>query len=500
MPNTLAANAFATVVLTLWPIVVYALLRGLPRDAAIAIAILGGYLLLPGQVGIDLPLLPALTKDAVPVLAVAVMLWAGVAGPGAAAAPVAPPAGIWTRGALLVLLVLSPVLTTLTNRDPVALGRAMLPGMGLRDAGAVMADAAVMVLPWLVARRHFATAEAHVTLLKVLVLGLLAYALPILFELRMSPQLNILIYGFFPHEFAQHIRPGGYRPVVFLPHGLWLAILLAMAVLGAVALWRHRLSQGMRAGQWAWAAVGLIGVLALCNSLGALVIALALLPVAALPGLRMQLAAAALVAGLVLAYPALRMAHLLPLDRIVAAAALVSQDRAQSFQFRLDNEEDLARRAAERPLAGWGTWGRNMIHDPATGRATSVTDGAWIVTLGRFGWLGHAAQFGLLAGPVLALWLRRRRLGVQPATAGLALVLAANLLDLVPNATLTPVTWLIGGALAGYVAQRGAARQSPRAPAPRRDWALMTDPPPNPALRRDPAAAAAPQRRRRPRA
>lgn len=46
--------------------------------------------------------------------------------------------------------------------------------------------------------------------------------------------------------------------------------------------------------------------------------------------------------------------------------------------------------------------------------------------------------------------------GISPYAAGLALILAFNMIDLLPNATLTPLTWLIAGALLGYAEMHAA--------------------------------------------
>ena len=83
----------------------------------------------------------------------------------------------------------------------------------------------------------------------------------------------------------------------------------------------------------------------------------------------------------------------------------------------------------------------------------------WIITVGVSGWFGYIAQFGLLTVPIILLTLYRRRLDLSLATSGLCLVLTANLIDMIPNATLTPVTWLIAGALMGH-ATTGADRRA----------------------------------------
>ena len=64
------SNAFASIVLYGWPLVVLMLFRLLPRTEAIIWSVLGGYLFLPLGTGFDLPLIPVVDKNAVPALAV----------------------------------------------------------------------------------------------------------------------------------------------------------------------------------------------------------------------------------------------------------------------------------------------------------------------------------------------------------------------------------------------------------------------------------------------
>ena len=80
----------------------------------------------------------------------------------------------------------------------------------------------------------------------------------------------------------------------------------------------------------------------------------------------------------------------------MSLVSLVSDDRARSLEFRFINEDRLLGRASERPLAGWGRFGRNRVYDEEGGYDVSVTDGRWIIVLGQFGILGFIAEFGLL--------------------------------------------------------------------------------------------------------
>lgn len=480
-------NAFAFVVVFSWPLAVYLLFRYMPRTEALAWSILAGYLLLPTRAGVDLPLMPTIDKDSIPAVSAALMLAFGMGAAKVGGLHSGKAVGNdgsgerWRMGPylpLVLLLVASPIITVFSNPEPLVYGPLVLPGMQPYDAISIISRLALVALPFLLGMRYLASPESHVALLKVIVTGLLIYSLAILFEIRMSPQLNVMFYGFFPHEFLQHMRPGGFRPVVFLHHGLWLAIVVAMAVIAACALWRQRLFEGARAGQWAFAGLYLLLVLFLSNSLGALAIAVLFAPAVLLLGSRGQILFAGAIAFTVLLYPILRSADVIPVDRIMALAERVSVERAASLQFRLDNEDALGAWAAQKPLAGWGTWGRNQLFDPETGRTTSTTDGVWIIVIGSYGWLGYIAQFGLLTLPTLMLAFGRRSALVTPATAGLSLVMAVNLLDLLPNATLTPITWMVGGALAGFCLYRAPATKPSEGPLPgmpKRSWSVLTD-------------------------
>jgi hypothetical protein len=153
-----------------------------------------------------------------------------------------------------------------------------------------------------------------------------------------------------------------------------------------------------------------------------------------------------------IAYPVLKGAGLIPIDWILEQAGKVDPERANSLRFRLDNEDILMERALEKPLFGWGSWGRNHILNPVTGMIETVTDGRWIILIGIFGWVGYLAEFGLVALPVLMLWRYGRRLGDAAHVrliGPVALLLAINLIDMLPNATLTPLTWLFAGAVLG---------------------------------------------------
>lgn len=445
-------NVIAYLMLALWPVVTWQLWRRLDPARALIWTVLGGYLLLPPLAALDLPAVPDLNKVTIPNLAACAFALFVLRDrisflPGNAVG----------KG-LMALFVASPFATVITNTDAFTVGGVELRANRLYDSFAAVANQAIVLLPYFMARRYMAGPAAPRAALAALVAGGLAYSIPMLIETRLSPQMNVWVYGFFQHDFFQTIRFGGYRPIVFLPHGLWVAFFAYMAAMAA--LFAAREGPASARPRQVAIALYLLAMVVICKSAGPLIYTLASAPLVLLAPGRVQVLVAAVLAVVVIGYPILRGLHLVPVDAIIDLARMADPDRAHSFAFRVNNEELLLNRAAERPLFGWGGYGRNLLHDPITGRVLTIADGAWIIVLGIYGWLGYIAEFGLLVLPLLLLArevVGHRAAAIAPATATLALILAVNLVDLIPNATEIPFTWLMAGALLG---QAEALRQA----------------------------------------
>lgn len=439
-------NSFAFLVLALSPLICLVIFRSMPPGRALIVSLLSAYLFLPPQpTAFDPPLLPPLNKESLPNLTV-LILCLTLYRDRIQLLPESRMARVF-----LALFILSPLGTTITNLDPVFFGRIGLPGMGIKDMVSTMFRQVSIIAPFLLARSLLKTAEDQRDLLLAFVAAGLIYSIPMLLEVRLSPQINIWVYGFFQHSFEQMIREGGFRPIVFLYHGLWAAFFIMGTVVSAVILLR---GEDGRTKTYAMvAAAYLLGVLVLCKSLASLMYAILLVPLLLFLPRRMQLLAAMCLAVLTLSYPMLKSANLVPERQLLEQAERISEDRAGSLRYRLQNENVLLERALAKPLFGWGSWGRNLVLNPATGTPETVADGYWVIILGVFGWAGWLAMFGLLLWPIFLLWHKLRGSVLQhasPYVAGMALFLALNVFDLLPNATLTPLTWLWVGALLGY--------------------------------------------------
>jgi hypothetical protein len=449
-------NMVAQAALLLWPVVTLALFLMLSTQRAIVASLVGAYLLLPYKFGFNFPGVPILDKNSVPNLAV--FLLALVLGRGSEFR--------WIRSVPVNLLmfgyVFGPILTALTNPDTVTIGTLQLPGLTLYDSFSTATGRAIELMPFILGVGFLGKESAHRDILRIFVVAAIAYTPLIFLEILKGPFLQAKLYGVDPGDyFIQQVRGGGFRAMVLMGHGLIVSSFLGLSILAAIGMWR---AKSRVWGIPALACAGyLFAVLVLNKSASALLFVLMIGPLLAFLSSR-RFVSIGLALGLVLvSYPALRAGGLVPIEAVRTVASVYSKERAASLDFRLRNEEVLLRHANERPWFGWGGYNRNRVFI-LTGwgetKDLTETDGTWIIIMGISGWLGYVSMFGLLCYPFMHLF-RRRRMDISPATAALIAMLLINLLDLIPNSSLRPVTWLIVGALGGFTGVR-AARSSPR--------------------------------------
>jgi hypothetical protein len=318
--------------------------------------------------------------------------------------------------------------------------------------------------PWFFGRVYAGTPRGIRDWASVFVTAGLVYVPLCLWEVRMSPQLHRTLYGFHQHAFVQHMRDGGYRPMVFMTHGLMVATFMASATL--IAFWMLRTGVRRRlAGVWmGWVTAALAAATILCKSAGAMVLLAA--GIAALEASR-RLRTSALVLVLLAvpwAYGAARMSGWSASEIVDASARWINPERAQSLLFRLTHESRLVARAKQQLWLGWGRFGRSRVYDES-GSDVTVTDGYWVIVLGVGGLASLFAVGLVLTSPGVAI-LRSfpafewdvPRLGVA---AVLVVLLALSGIDLLFNAMLNPFLPFTAGALASF-ARRGSAAATGR--------------------------------------
>jgi hypothetical protein len=435
----------------LWAVVALVLYLRLPPGRATLWNFLGAQMWLPTGF-YKFPMVLPIDKSFVPTLCAAIGVWVFKARPQKARSE------FGLVSAFLVLYLLVPVLSALANSDTLIIGDRTLPAVGLYDGLSATEQAAFALLPFVFGRLLLRTSQDGEDFLRALVVSGLIYSVPMLFEVRFSPQLHYWIYGFYSSDFVQEIREGGYRPMVFMGHGLQASFFLTTTVIAATAFWRTKNPSAVR-GLNGVSVTGYLGVvLLLCKSLGAVFYGLIGVPLVRLGSTRLVMRVAVLLSIISIVYPLLRAEGWFPTETILSTVRLYNDERERSLEYRFNNEDSLLSHASERIFTGWGRYGRNRAYDKDAGNDVSVTDGRWVIVLGEYGIFGFLAEFGILTYGIfrsLAVlkYVKSEREAVFLAT--LALILSFNVLDLLPNATLTPLTFLMAGALVGrteYVA------------------------------------------------
>jgi hypothetical protein len=342
--------------------------------------------------------------------------------------------------------------------------------LGFHDGiSAVTLRVFIWGLPYLIGRIYFNDFESVRELAIGVFFGGIVYVLPCLFEIKMSPHLHLYIYGFDANWSMQEAkRFGGWRPILFMQHGLMLGAWMAAGSLVGVWLYvngsvRKLLGVGM-----VWWLLVLVATSVLCKSTGALVIfavGVLVLLVGRWAKTSVLLWCFVLVAPL---YMGVRASGQWSGDGMVNAARAVAGDtRAASLSFRLRNEDPLAAHALQRPFFGWGGWGRNRLTDKE-GDDFAVTDGLWIIVLGQNGLVGLTSMTFVLMLPG-ALLLRRypgvswSQPSVAPAAA-LAMAVTLFMIDCMMNGMLNPIYFLAIGS-AGVFTNSEARRAAHLVPA-----------------------------------
>ncbi|MEL6498758.1 MAG: hypothetical protein AAFZ67_14115 [Planctomycetota bacterium] len=395
----------------------------------------------------------------------------------------------------MVLWVLSAPLASLTN------------GLGLSDAASsLFHESVTWGIPYILGRLYITDGASLRDLAMVLLAAGMAYVPFVLWEARMSPRLHVQLYGFvtYAHGSTANWRFGGWRPVVFQQHGLMLGLLMgSIAVLGAWMWWTGSWRRfrplgffqrrgGERWGTWSGIArraggssdemsglvlptlpvVGVLIVVALlCRSLNALML-MAMIG-GALVALRNPIWPTRIAMVCLLVVPILyagnRVAPSLvgvSVDKpVIEVARLLDPYRAASMQFRVESEAMLAEKAMQRPVFGWGGWGRSRVKNDY-GEDVSVTDGLWIIALGTRGLFGLATWYLSMTAAVWVLVTRYPpRVLSSPEAApavGLACVMLMFVIDCLPNAMVTVIHPMIAGGLSAITVALAARADRPR--------------------------------------
>jgi O-antigen ligase len=440
--------AVAYTALFLWIFVTLALYAMCRPPLATALAFVLGTMFLPSATSFDPPIFPAIGKQEV--ISIMALLASYIfAGRRMRRAKLG-------RGLEVLILVsmIGVVFSVFSNTDSLRAGPMVVPGTGPTD---FLANAIEQALRWgvpfFLGRAMFTrTSDAKILFIVLAVAGFV-YTFPMMVELQISPQLHRFLYGFHQHAFVQTKRGDGYRPMVFMAHGLHLSLFMVMCMASAATLWRLR--QKILKFRVGPLAVYLGVMLIACKSTGSTVYGMFIAPMVALAPSNIQVRAATAIALVVFSYPVLRTYNLLPYDYVInLAVEYSSQRRANSLQARLDTEQAMMERIKQRPWFGWASAGRSANRDDVTGEMSTVYDGYWVIVLGKRGIVGYVTLFAMLLLPIYGAYRAMPRIKSRNdrlVLGSLCLMIVINVFDLIPNSTTEGYLTLLSGAVAGLV-------------------------------------------------
>lgn len=441
-------NLFVPIMLFGWvPLTVFFFFVCKPHHAVL-FAVVGGCLFLP-MAGYDWLGLPGYAKGTA--IAIGLVVGGRLSGQRGRAS------FVWQRYDLPMLLwCLSPIATSLSN------------GLGLYDGlSASLSQGMVWGVPYLAGRIYFKGMDELRDLCLAIVIGGLLYLPLCLYEIRMSPQLSNIFYGFFPHSFAQHFRYGGYRPIVFMQHGLMVALWMAIATTVTFWLWRGGVIRHLKGISISLVVAALAITTVLCKSANGW-FALALgcgsyffcregRSVRPLQGLLLAIPL----------YMVVRATGLISGKEIEAVAAyFVDPERVGSLGLRLLEEDLFSLKALHRPLLGWGGYNRGWPVDPDTGRELiSMIDSLWLITFSTKGFVGLVSLVAaMLVGPWSVLRMANKKVrGADfswTISVVLCLVVILFMIDSLFNGMVNPVYIVTSGALVGWYARQPAGGEN----------------------------------------
>ena len=410
----------------------------LPPHRAVLVSVIGGWLFLP-MTGYDFSGLPSYSKSTA--IALGLFLGGRISGQRRRAS------FQWkVYDTPLLLWCLCPIASSLSNQ------------LGVYDGlSGIVNNTITWGIPYLAGRIYFNSLDKLHDFCLAIMIGGLLYLPLCLYEIRMSPQLSNIFYGFFPHSFMQHIRYGGYRPIVFMQHGLMVALWMAVTTTVAFWFWRSKEIRHIKAIPFSFAIVALIVTTILCKSAGAWT------------SLALGCGGYFFFRFFKSGQPIRLLLLLIPCYMLLRITGGVSggtvedmanrifdADRTSSLAIRLVQEDLFIEKTLERPLLGGGIIGRVWPRDPETGETTvGMIDSLWLVIFSTRGIIGiFFMATMMLIGPWLVLRPHKKepfnntfsRMG--PIL--LSLIVILFLIDCLVNGMLNPIYILVSGALLGW--------------------------------------------------
>ncbi len=159
----------------------------------------------------------------------------------------------------MLIWCLCPLASSITN------------GLGAYDGfSTVLTQTLTWGVPYFLGRIYLNNLSGLRDLAIGIFMGGLVYVPLCLYEIRFSPQLHRILYGFHAHpDFGQTMRYGGWRPTIFMIHGLPVGLWMMAASLVGIWLWQTGVIKQVWNIPMKWLVAALLFTFILCKSTGA---------------------------------------------------------------------------------------------------------------------------------------------------------------------------------------------------------------------------------------
>ncbi len=371
-------TVLATVMIYGWILFSVILFRVVDATKAVLIVLIGGVLFLP-MAYLDLPGFPQYNKN----IAIGVSLFIG-------SVKISPNTKIIDKFRpvdipMLLWCSLLPVITALSN--------------GLSLYGGV-SESLSNLLTWgalyWAGRKFINDDESLFRLVRGVIIGGVIYIPFIIVELSKGPFFHELLYGWLQHKLIQHMRYGGWRPIVFMQHGLMVSFWMTMVTIFSYSNWKMGYIQKLGKLKLSFLSVLFIVLTILCKSANGwifLTLGLFLIYIYkrnshnAIKWLRV------IMSGIPI-YFITRIFNIIPVRRFGQLFSIIfDSNRVASLLFRMWQEDLFAEKTLQRFWFGWAGYRRAYPVDPVTGKELfSILDSLW---LGIFSTYGIAGLFSV---------------------------------------------------------------------------------------------------------
>ncbi|MEG4013342.1 MULTISPECIES: O-antigen ligase domain-containing protein [unclassified Microcoleus] len=334
-------------------------------------------------------------------------------------------------------------------------------------------------LPYFVGRLYFGSLDGLRQLAIGMFAGGLVYIPFTLIEGVKGPILHQMVYGVNAFEdWGQARRMGGWRPVVFMQHGLMVGVWMMTAALIGVWLWQTGTLKKFQGRNIKTLVIVLTIAFFLCRSTGAYsLFAFALIVLFSAKFFRTSLPLLFIIGYIAFYLYIAASGQFSSHDVIDFITQIFGEERASSLKYRFDMEEILGAKARQAFIFGWGDSGGNRVYNEY-GKDISVTDSLWILAFGVHGVVGLASLFSSLLLPVVVFCLSKypARTWAHPKVAPaavLAVSLTMYVFDCVLNAMVNPIFAVIAGGLSSLLLKAPESLKTKKTMSPSRRKSLV---------------------------